>query len=134
MRGGLHRNALAAITTLIGLPVFADGEAFLHLEFDTLRLDLPAQAIASARVIKDLNNQDALEVAVIAEWAAPLATFTADPQGRTVRIFICGGLVAEPALQSQIDEGRFYLTSDREVIHKAAAYLKAQSCDAVPNS
>lgn len=135
MRRVLRRNALAVIAALASsLPVLADGKAFLHLEFDNRRLDIPAEAIASVQVIKDFNNQDALEVAVTAEWTAPLAAFTADPQGRTVRIFICGGLVAEPALQSQIGAGRFYLTGDRAVIHKSANYLKAKSCAAVPNS
>ena len=135
MRAGGLRKTLAVIATLASsLPVFADGKAFLHLEFDARRLDLPGQAIETVTVIKDFNNQDALEVIVTPDWTAPLATFTADPQGRTVSIYICGALVAEPALQSQIGQGRFFLTGDPAVIHKAANYLRARACDAVPGS
>ncbi|WP_156317694.1 hypothetical protein [Cypionkella psychrotolerans] len=113
---------------------FAGDEGFLHFEFDTQALDLPPKAIASATVIKDFNNQDALDVTVTPEWVEALAIFTQSPQGRVISIFICGNLVAEPRLQGQISKGRFFLTGDPHVIRKAAVFLTAKSCTTMPNS
>ena len=106
----------------------------MRFEFDGRLLDFPPEAIARVDVIKDFNNQDTLDVSVSPAWVAPLAGFTKDPQGRVISIFICGALVAEPALQGQISKGRFYVVGDPQVIHKAAVFLNAKSCNAVPNS
>lgn len=128
-------NALALIAAMLtAFPVFADGEGFLRFAFDRQTLDLAPEAIAKVSVIKDFNNQDALDVTVAPDWIAPLAHFTLDPQGRPISIFICGVLIAEPVLQGQIAKGRFFLTGDPQVIRKAALFLKAKSCAAVPNS
>ncbi|WP_284326785.1 hypothetical protein [Cypionkella aquatica] len=106
----------------------------MRLEFDGRSLNLPPEAIAQVGVIKDFNNQDTLDVTIAREWIAALADLTQDPQGRLISIFICGALVAEPALQGQISKGRFYVVGDPQVIHKAAVFLQAKSCRAAANS
>lgn len=125
--------ALTAVL-LTTFPVFADGEGFIRFVLNKQVFDLPPDAIASSRVIKDFNNQDALEVTVTPDWLAPLSNFTQGPQGRTISIFVCGALVAEPVLQGRISGGRFFLTGDGFVIHKAALFLGARSCTTLPNS
>ncbi len=135
MAGALHQCALALILFLLTpLAAFAGDEGFLHFEFNGQALDVPPDAIASARVIQDFNNQDALDVTVTPDWIEALARFTEDPQGRVISISICGDLIAEPALQDQISKGRFFMTGDPPMIHKAANYLNAKSCAAVPGS
>lgn len=134
--GKALRSIVLALTAalLTACPVFADGAGFVRFVLNKQVFDLPPDAIASVRVIKDFNNQDALEVTVTPDWLAPLSNFTKDPQGRTISIFVCGALVAEPVLQGRISGGRFFLTGDREVIHKAAVFLGARSCTMLPNS
>lgn len=134
--GKALRSIVLALTAalLTACPVFADGAGFVRFVLNKQVFDLPPDAIASVRVIKDFNNQDALEVTVTPDWLAPLSNFTKDPQGRTISIFVCGALVAEPVLQGRISGGRFFLTGDREVIHKAAVFLGARSCTTLPNS
>ena len=128
------RSSALAVFLLTPLAAFADGAGFLRFEFNRQGLDLPPAAIASARVIKDFNNQDALDVTLAREWIAALARFSEMPQGRQISIFICGNLVAEPRLQDQISKGRFFLTGDPYVIRKAAVFLSARSCTTVPHS
>ncbi len=125
---------LALTVLLTAFPVVADGEGFVRFVLNNQLFDLPPDAIASARAIKDFNNQDALEVTVTPDWLAPLSNFTQGPQGRTISIFVCGALVAEPTLQGRISGGRFFLTGDPDVIHKAAVFLGARSCTTLPNS
>ena len=133
--GKVLKTIILALTVLLtAFPVFADGAGFVRFVLNKQVFDLPPDAIASARVIKDFNNQDALEVSVTPDWLVPLSSFTKDPQGRTISIFICGVLVAEPQLQGRISGGRFFLTGDPDVIHKAAVFLGARSCTTLPNS
>ena len=135
MGKALKSIAFALTTALLtAFPVFADGEGFVRFVLNKQVFDLPPDAIASARVIKDFNNQDALEVTVTPDWLAPLSDFTKGPQGRSISIFVCGALVAEPQLQGRISGGRFFLTGDPDVIHKAALFLGARSCTTLPNS
>ena len=134
--GKALRSIVLALTAalLTAFPVFADGEGFVRFVLNKQVFDLPPDAIASARVIKDYNNQDALEVTVTPDWLAPLSSFTKDPQGRIISIFVCGALVAEPQLQGRISGGRFFIVGDASVIHKAAVFLGARSCMTLPNS
>jgi len=135
MGKALKSIAFALTTALLtAFPVFADGEGFVRFVLNKQVFDLPPDAIARARVIKDFNNQDALEVTVTPERLAPLSDFTKGPLVRTISIFVCGALVAEPQLQGRISGGRFFLTGDPDVIHKAALFLGARSCTTLPNS
>ncbi|MDB5658206.1 MAG: hypothetical protein JWS10_821 [Cypionkella sp.] len=134
MGKALKSIAFALTVLLTAFPVVADGKGFVRFVLNNQAFDLPPDAVSSARVIKDFNNQDALEVTVTPDWLAPLSSFTKDPHGRIISIFVCGALVAEPQLQGRISGGRFFLTGDPAVIHKAAVFLAAKSCSAVPNS
>lgn len=134
--GKAMKSCVLALTVslLMALPVFAEGAGFLRFVFNGQVLDLPPDAIARVQVIKDYNNQDALDVTVTPDWLAPLSNFTKDPQGRIISIFICGVLVAEPALQGRISAGEFFIVGDPQLIHKAANFLNAKSCTLVPSS
>ncbi|MDZ4391883.1 SecDF P1 head subdomain-containing protein [Cypionkella sp.] len=125
----MNFRALALITLLQPVcPVFAEGAPFLSFELGGQTLEMPPEAIASVTLRKDYSDLDALDVTLIAAWTQRMADFTQDPQGQMMAIKVCGKLVAEPALQSQILNGRFMLTGDYQTVHAARASLGNRTC------
>ncbi|MDZ4310364.1 MAG: hypothetical protein U1A24_07390 [Cypionkella sp.] len=122
-------RALALITLLQPVcPVFAEGAPFLSFELGGQTLEMPPEAIASVTLRKDYSDLDALDVTLIAAWTARMADFTQNPQGQMMAIKVCGKLVAEPALQSQISNGRFMLSGEYQTVHAAHAALAKKMC------
>lgn len=123
----LHAFALIAVLQPV-CPVFAEGAPFLSFELGGQILAMPPEAVATVTLRKDFNDQDALDVSLLAEWSERMAGFTQNPRGQIIAITVCGKLVAEPALQSQISNGRFMLSGEHQTIHAAKAALASRAC------
>jgi preprotein translocase subunit SecD len=83
----------------------------------------------------DMNMRPAVSIRLNASFDAAFAALTARNVGRRGQISVCGKVVSEPMLQSELSTARFIVSGlTMEEANMLAAQLQTRSCDPTPSS
>jgi preprotein translocase subunit SecD len=123
---------------LLGLalasPAFADAPV-LSIEAGRDVLAVAASDIEMVEPSFDTMGKPAVSVRLNPSLDPQMAAFTAGHIGETLRVFVCGELVLEPTLQSQLHTAAFVISvATAEEATAMALRLREDRCGPVPTS
>lgn len=83
----------------------------------------------------DMNGMPAVSIRLNDSFDAAFAALTARNVGRQGQISVCGTVVSEPVLQTELPKAEFIVTGlSMEEAKELAAQLQTRSCDPKPSS
>jgi preprotein translocase subunit SecD len=125
-------RAAALVLALVPWPARADLVPFA-LEGSKGQVLVPGPDIASAEPGFDQSGNPSVNVTLKPAFDGQVRAFSLDHVGETIRVLICGDIVLEPRLMTQLDRASFVVTVESvETATRLALLLQRGSCDPKP--
>ena len=120
--------ALAALLSMVG-QTYADEQSLIQIRAPDREISVPAESIVEVSMVAGVNDGLAVWLRLDGEHARELGQLTQTNIGQVVKIFVCGGLILEPMIQTPILGGSLILSNpDPQVVERIFAALQSGKC------
>jgi preprotein translocase subunit SecD len=122
------------VVQLLGGPSFADTPQLLRFETDLLTFDVSDDQLAKVEIVADYSGNPALMMTFSPAIWQKFANFTKTAVGRRMVISVCGSVVTDPIIQSEIENGVVMISGGNVNYVALQTALMLKECSTVPDA